>query len=131
MEVPNSMDFLLNTIRKIDNDQVKEYSFGNKQSLEENLAISFINPKDFDKLNLVSSLHLKISNNQRNVVVKFEKDENIPKGTITMPVSIWSNQLTEILNDELVYKNIIVSVETTREPILKFEEIIQKIRGIE
>jgi len=131
MEVPNNMDFLLNTIRKIDNDQVKERSFGNEQSLEENLAISFINPKDFDKLNLVSSLHLKISNNQRNIVVKFEKDDNVPEGTITMPVSIWSNQLTEILSNDLVYKNIVVSVEATREPILKFEEIIQKIRGIE
>ncbi|GAG83542.1 unnamed protein product [marine sediment metagenome] len=96
------MDFLLNTIRKIDNDQVKEHSFGNEQSLEENLAISFINPKDFDKLNLVASLHLKISNKQRNVVVKFEKDDNVPEKTITMPVSIWSNQLTEILNDELL-----------------------------
>ena len=66
MEVPNNLDFLLNTIRKIDNDQVKEHSFGNEQSLEENLAISFINPKDFDKLNLVSNLHLKISNKQRH-----------------------------------------------------------------
>jgi formylmethanofuran dehydrogenase subunit D len=131
MEAPNNMDFLLNTIRKIDNDQVKEHSFRNEQSLEENLAISFINPKDFNKLNLVSSLHLKISNKQRNVVVKFEKDDNVPEGTITMPVSIWSNQLAEILNDELVYKNIVVSVEATREPILKFKEIIQKIRGIE
>ena len=125
------MDFLLNTIRRIDNDQVKEYSFGSEQSLEENLAIAFINPKDFDKLNLVSNLHLKISNKQRNIVVKIEKDENIQEGIITMPVSIWSNQLTEILNDELVYKNIVVSVEATREPILKFKEIIQKIRGIE
>lgn len=131
MEVPNNMDFLLNTVRKIDNDQVKEHSLGNEQSLEENLAISFINPKDFDKLNLVASLHLKISNKQRNVVVKFEKNDNIQEGTIVMPVSIWSNQLTEILNDNLVYKNIVVSVEATREPILKFKEIIQKIRGIE
>ncbi|MBA7537476.1 hypothetical protein ES705_29745 [subsurface metagenome] len=38
MEVPNNMDFLLNTIRKIDNDQVKEHSFGNEQSLEENIS---------------------------------------------------------------------------------------------
>lgn len=131
MEAPNNMDFLLNTIRRIDNDQVKEYSFGNEQSLEENLAIAFINPKDFDKLNLVSNLHLKISNKQRDITVKIEKDENVPEGIISMPVSIWSNQLTEIQNDELVYKNIVVSVEATREPILKFKEIIQKIRGIE
>jgi len=131
MEALNNLDFLLNTIRKIDNDQAKEYSFGNEQSLEENLAIAFINPKDFDKLNLVPSLHLKISNKQRNIVVKIEKDDNIQEGIISMPVSIWSNQLTEILKNELVYKNIVVSVEATREPILKFKEIIQKIRGIE
>ena len=131
MEVPNNMDFLLNTIRKIDNDQVREHIFGNDQSLEENLAISFINPKDFDKLNLVSNLHLKISNNRRNIVVKIEKDDNVPEGTITMPVSIWSNQLTEILMDEIIYKNILVSVEATREPILKFKDLILKIRGTE
>ncbi len=127
MEGRNNMEFLLNTIRKIDNDQVKEHSFGTEQSLEEKLAISFINPKDFDKLNLVSSLHLKISNKEKHVIVKVEKDDNVPEGTVTMPVSIWSNQLSEVQNHELFYKNIVVEVEATREPIMKFEEIIQKL----
>ncbi len=121
------MKFLLNTIRKIDNDQVKEYTFGTEQSLEENLAICFINPKDFDKLNLVSSLHLKISNKEKHIIVKVEKDDNVPEGTVTMPVSIWSNQLSEVQYHELLYKNIVVNVEATREPIMKFEEIIQKL----
>jgi len=121
------MEFLLNSIRKIDNDQVKEHSFGTEQSLEENLAMCFINPKDFDKLNLVSSLHLKISNKEKHVIVKVEKDDNVPEGTVTMPVSIWSNQLSEVQNHELLYKNIVVNVEATREPIMKFEEIIQKL----
>ena len=121
------MEFLLNTIRKIDNDQVKEYTFGTEQSLEENLAICFINPKDFDKLNLVSSLHLRLSNKEKHVIVKVEKDGNVPEGTITMPVSIWSNQLSEVQNHELLYKNIVVNVEATRDPIMKFEEIIQKL----
>ena len=121
------MEFLLNTIRKIDNDQVKEYTFGTEQSLEENLAICFINPKDFDKLNLVSSLHLRLSNKEKHVIVKVEKDGNVPEGTITMPVSIWSNQLSEVQNHELLYKNIAVNVEATRDPIMKFEEIIQKL----
>ena len=121
------MEFLLNTIRKIDNDQVKEYTFGTEQSLEENLAICFINPKDFDKLNLVSSLHLKISNKENHIIVKVEKDDNVPEGTVTMPVSIWSNQLSEVQNHELLYKNIVVNVEATRELIMKFEEIIQKL----
>lgn len=121
------MEFLLNTIRKIDNDQGKEYTFGTEQSLEENLAICFINPKDFDKLNLVSSLHLKISNKENHIIVKVEKDDNVPEGTVTMPVSIWSNQLSEVQNHELLYKNIVVNVEATRELIMKFEEIIQKL----
>jgi formylmethanofuran dehydrogenase subunit D len=121
------MEFLLNSIRKIDNDQVKEYTFGTEQSLEENLAICFIHPKDFDKLNLVSSLHLKISNKEKHIIVKIEKDDSVPEGTVTMPVSIWSNQLSEVQNHELLYKNIVVNVEATRDPIMKFEEIIQKL----
>ena len=120
------MEFLLNTIRRIDNDQVKEHTFGTEQSLVEKLAICFINPKDFDKLNLVSSLHLKISNKEKHIIVKVEKDDNVPEGTVTMPVSIWSNQLSEVQNHELLYKNIVVNVEATREPIMRFEEIIQK-----
>ena len=100
------MEFLLNSIRKINNDQVKEHTFGTEQSLEDNLAICFINPKDFDKLNLVSSLHLKISNKEKHIIVKVKKDDNVPEGTVTMPVSIWSNQLSEVQNHELLYKNI-------------------------
>ena len=121
------MEFILNTIRRIDNDQVKEYTFGTEQSLEEKLAVCFINPKDFDKLNLVSSLHLKISNKEKHVIVKIEKDDNVPAGTVTMPVSIWSNRLSEVLNNDLLYKNVAVNVEATREPIMKFKEIIQEL----
>jgi len=121
------MEFILNTIRRIDNDQVKEFTFGTEQSLEEKLAVCFINPKDFDKLNLVSSLHLKISNKEKHVIVKIEKDGNVPAGTVIMPVSIWSNRLSEVLNNELLYKNVAVNVEATREPIMKFKEIIQEL----
>ena len=121
------MEFILNSIRRIDNDQVKEHAFGTEQSLEEKLAVCFINPKDFEKLNLVSSLHLKISNKEKHVTVRVEKDEDVPEGTVLMPVSIWSNQLSVVQNNELLYKNIIVNVEATREPIMKFKEIIQEL----
>ena len=121
------MEFVLNSMRKIDNDQVKEHAFGTEQSLEENLAICFVNPKDYEKLNLVSSLHLKISNEENFVIVKVEKDDNIPEGMIVMPVSIWSNRLSVVQNNEILYKNIAVNVEATREPIMKFKEIIEKL----
>lgn len=121
------MEFRLNSIRRIDNDQVKEHTFGTEQSLEEKLAICFINPKDFDKLNLVSSLHLKISNKEKHIIVKVEKDDNIPEGTVVMPVSIWSNQLSVVQNHELLYKNIVVNVEATRDPIMKFKEVIEEL----
>ncbi len=121
------MEFILNSVRRIDNDQAKELAFGTKQSLEEKVAVGFINPKDFEKLNLVSSLHLKMSNKGKYVIVRVEKDENIPEGTIAMPVSIWSNQLSVVQNDEILYKNIVVNVEATRDPITKFEDIIQKL----
>ncbi len=121
------MEFILNSIRRIDNDQVKEHAFGTEQSLEEKLAICFINPKDFEKLNLVSSLHLKISNKERQVIVKVKKDDDVPEGMVLMPVSIWSNRLSVVQNGELLYKNIVVDVEATREPIMKFKEIIQEL----
>ena len=114
-------------MRKIDNDQVKEHAFGTEQSLEENLAICFINPKDFEKLKLVSSLQLKISNKDKYVIVKVEKDDNVPEGMVVMPVSIWSNRLSIVQNNELLYKNIVVNVEATRKPIMKFKEIIQEL----
>jgi formylmethanofuran dehydrogenase subunit D len=121
------MEFKLNSIRRIDNDQVKEHAFGTEQSLEEKLAICFINPKDFEKLNLVSSLHLKISNKEKHVIVKVEKDDDVPEGMVLMPVSIWSNRLSVVQNNDLLYKNIVVNMEATREPIMKFEEIIQEL----
>ena len=121
------MEFILNSIRRIDNDQVKEHAFGTEQSLEEKLAICFINPKDFEKLNLVSSLHLKISNKEKHVIVKVEKDDDVPEGMVLMPVSIWSNRLSVVQNNDLLYKNIVVNMEATREPIMKFKEIIQEL----
>ena len=121
------MEFKLNSIRRIDNDQVKEHAFGTEQSLEEKLAICFINPKDFEKLNLVSSLHLKISNKEKHVIVKVEKDDDVPEGMVLMPVSIWSNRLSVVQNNDLLYKNIVVNMEATREPIMKFKEIIQEL----
>ena len=119
---------MLNSMRKIDNDQVKEYAFGTEKSLEEHLAICFINPKDFEKLNLVPSLHLKISNKGKSIVVKVEMDEKIHAKTIVMPVSIWSNQLSEVRNNELLYKNIVVEAEATRDPVTKFKEIMEELR---
>ena len=121
------MEFILSSIRRIDNDQVKEHAFGTEQSLEEKLAVCFINPKDFEKLNLVSSLHLKISNKVMYVIVRVEMDDDIPEGTVLMPVSIWSNRLSVVHNNDLLYKNIVVDVEATREPIMKFKEIIQEL----
>ena len=120
------MEFILNSMRKIDNDQVKEHAFGTEDTLEENLAICFINPKDFEKLNLVSSLHLRISNKEKYVIVKVDTDDNIPEGMVVMPVSIWSNQLSVIQNNEILYKNIAVDMEATREPITNFQEIMKK-----
>jgi len=121
------MKFILNSIRRIDNDQVKEHAFGTEQSLEEKLAICFINPKDFERLNLVSSLHLKISNKEMYIIVKVEKDDDVPDGMVLMPVSIWSNRLSVVQNNEILYKNIVVNVEATRAPIMKFKEIIQEL----
>ncbi|MFW9949235.1 MAG: molybdopterin dinucleotide binding domain-containing protein [Candidatus Thorarchaeota archaeon] len=123
------MEFILNTSRKIDNDQVKEFAFGNITSLEKNLAVAFLNPLDLKKLRLKSSNNVKITSQNGSIIVKCAEDSKVPEGMILLPVSIWSNQLTEIEGDEIKYKNIKVQVEMTTDSILHFNDILKTIRG--
>lgn len=122
------MNFILNTVRRMENDQSKEFSLGDSKSLVEKLAIAFINPKDFDKLNLSSKPNLKISSNFGIVIVKGIADENVPEGTVLMPISIWSNQITGIENSELIYKNLEVDVEGTKEQVDDLNSLINNIK---
>lgn len=123
------MEMLLNTMRMVDHDQAREHALGDEKSLGQNLPIAMLNPKDFEQLNLTPSLHIKIANKNGEIIVGIEKDENVPQNTILMPVSIWANQLTSFESNELIYKNIIVNVEATRDPITSFDQIINSIKS--
>ena len=114
----------------IDKDQAKEFAFGDEKTLEQNLALAFLNPEDYKKLNLTANNNLKIYNQSGEIIVKVEKEENIPHGMVQMPVSIWSNQLTTIKDNEILYKNIKVKIEPTINPISGFNDLIKKIKGI-
>jgi len=123
------MEMLLNSVRMVDHDQAREYALGDEKSLEQNLPIGMLNPRDFEKLNLTASLHLKISNKNGEIIVGIKKDENVPQGTILMPISIWVNQLTSFESNEVIYKNISVNVEATRDPITSFNHIINSMKS--
>ncbi|MFX0022804.1 MAG: hypothetical protein ACFE9S_10780 [Candidatus Hermodarchaeota archaeon] len=122
------MKMIVNTIRMVDNDQVREYSLGDNNSLKEKLAVGFINPEDFKKFNLTSNLNLRLINNFGNVVIRPEEDKDVPVGIINIPVSIWANQITGIINGEAVYKNISVDVEATKDRVLGIEDLLNIIR---
>lgn len=122
------MHLILNTVRLMENDQAKEYALGDINSLEEKLALAFINPLDFKELNLDNNPNLKIFSKFGNIIVKALKDEDVPKGSILMPISIWSNQITGIENSELLFKNIDVTVEATDTEVINFDSIIQRIK---
>jgi formylmethanofuran dehydrogenase subunit D len=124
------MELILNTVRKVDNDQTKEFAFGDTKSLEENLAIAFLNPTNMKKLNLKNEECLNITNDVGSIVVKALEDEDVPEGSILLPVSIWANQLTKVEGNELLFKNIKVNVNATDKAITKYEDIISKIRGV-
>jgi formylmethanofuran dehydrogenase subunit D len=62
------------------------------------------------------------------VKLKTKQDENVPQSTILIPISIWANQLTGTEGNEVIYKNISVEVEPTRDPILSFEALISLIK---
>jgi formylmethanofuran dehydrogenase subunit D len=123
------MKFLLNTVRLMENDQTKEYGLGDRDSLEEKLALTFLNPKDYESINPSNKPNLKISSKYGEVVVKGIEDEDVPEGTILMPISIWSNQLTGVEAAELIYKNISVDLEVTDQKLDDFNFILKKIRG--
>ncbi len=123
------MKMIVNTVRMVDYDQVREYAFGDNNSLKEKLAIGLINQEDFSKLKINSRLNIKLSNNYGNVVIKPIQDNNTPIGTIIMPVSIWANQITGIENNELIYKNLGVSVETTSDLVLEMQALLSLIKG--
>ncbi|MCK4780766.1 MAG: hypothetical protein KAT57_11280 [Candidatus Lokiarchaeota archaeon] len=122
------MDMLVNTVRMIDYDQAKEYSEGDNNTLKEKLAIGFLNPEDLKNLNLTPSLNLKLISNFGSVIIKALQDKNIPLGTINMPVSIWANQITGIENNELIYKNLKVNVEVTKDSVLGIKELLNSIK---
>ncbi|MFW9948175.1 MAG: molybdopterin dinucleotide binding domain-containing protein [Candidatus Odinarchaeota archaeon] len=122
------MNFILNTVRRMENDQSREFSLGDRKSLLEKLAIALINPKDLDKLNPSSKPNLKISSNFGIIIVKGVADEDVPEGTVLMPISIWSNQITGVENSELIYKNLEVDVEVTDEQVNNLNSIINKIK---
>ena len=122
------MKMILNTVRMVDYDQAREHVFGDEQTLKEKLAIGLINPKDFEKLGLVPSLRIKISNKYGEIIIEQTQDEKVPEGTILMPISIWANRLTGVIGNDVIFKNIEVNVEPTRGPVLNFKEIISAIK---
>ena len=122
------MKFILNTIRKVDYDQAREFAFGDNDSLKEKLAIVILNPEDIKQLNTKPDSIVKIFNETGFVIVKCMQDKKVPLKMAIMPVSIWANQLTLVINNDLVYKNIEVKIEVTDEPILDYKSILQKIK---
>ncbi len=122
------MEMILNTIRIMDYDQAKEYSFGDDNSLTEHLAIGLLNPEDFKNLSLTTNVNLKISNKYGSVIIKPIQDENVPLGMINMPVSIWANQITGLENNEAIFKNIKVNVEISRDSIKNVKVLLKSIK---
>ncbi|MFX1454092.1 MAG: molybdopterin dinucleotide binding domain-containing protein [Promethearchaeota archaeon] len=121
------MEMIVNTVRMVDYDQFKEFSFGDDRSLKENLAIGLLNPQDYEKLNLSLNMNLKLMSKNGQVVIKTREEKNVPIGTILMPVSIWANQITGINNGQTIFKNIQVNVEPTSEKVLDINDLLNII----
>ena len=122
------MEMILNTVRMVDYDQTREYTLGDDNSLKEHLAICIINPNDFGKLSLTPSLNLKLSNDNGQVIIKVKQNEDIPQGTIIMPVSIWASQLTGVYDESVVFKNLKTIAEATQESVLNIKELLESLK---
>jgi len=119
---------IVNTVRMVDYDQSKEYSFGDDISLKENMAIGILNPEDYEKLKLTPSLNLKLVNKHGQVIIKIKKEKNVPLDTILMPISIWANQIIGISNGQIIFKNIEVNAEATTDNVLDIKDLLSIIK---
>ncbi len=111
----------------VDNDQAKERFVGKEADTKNFLAVGFINPDDYKELLITPSLGIIVSSPFGEVILKAKEAKEVPKGTILMPVSIYSNQLTGVDAGELTYKNIKVRVEITRDQPLEISDLIKSI----
>ena len=123
------MEMLLNTVRIIKYDQLRTLANETNDSLQEKLAIGLFNPEDMKKINLKENSKAKLSSQFGKVIVNVKQDKDIPNGIAVMPVSIWSNQITGIEDNNLFFKNIKVKVEPTQELVLSFKDILNSIKA--
>ncbi|MGV9173995.1 MAG: molybdopterin dinucleotide binding domain-containing protein [Promethearchaeia archaeon] len=122
------MKLKVSSIRMLENDQAREYTFGDNESFRDKLAVASIHPDDFEELGMTKSLPLHLENENGEVNVWVKKDEEVPKGYIYMPVSIYFNQISGVKNGEIIYKNVECEAFPTRDQPLKRDEIIKKIK---
>ncbi len=121
------MELILNTVRLLDTDQAIIRFIGKETEMKTLLAVAYINPDDYKELLVTPSLGITLSSPYGEVVLKAKESKDVPKGTILVPFSIYSNQLTGVDAGELTYKNIKVSVEITRDQPLEIKELVKKI----
>ncbi len=123
------MEILVNTARLIRHDQASEHAFGDYETLKKKVAIAFMNPNTMRQLNVKNHSNVKIISEHGSVVLTAKEEDSIPEGIVTIPVSIWANQITGIIEDELIYKNFKAKIEPTTEPVPSFEDLINKLKG--
>lgn len=121
------MKVKVSSIRMLEHDQAREYAFGDEESFKKNLAITLINPEDFEELGMTKSLPLHLKSEFGEVNIWVRKEEDIPKGHLYMPASIYFNQISGVKNGEIIYKNIECEAHPTRDQPLTKEELIKKI----
>ncbi|MFO8018781.1 MAG: hypothetical protein R6U96_09110 [Promethearchaeia archaeon] len=122
------MKFKVSSIRMLENDQAREYTFGDEESFQKNLAIGLIHPDDFEDLGMTKSLPLHLKNEFGEVNIWVKRDEGVPRGNIYMPTSIYFNQISGVKNGEIVYKNVECEARPTRDQPLKREKLLEKIK---
>ena len=94
----------------------KKYSY----SISINMKFYFFTPVIVKTLKVFIFLWVAKNN--------IKEDKKVPQGMLYVPVSIWANQITGMEDDELIFKNIKIKVESTNEPVMEFKELISKIK---
>ncbi|MHA1688755.1 MAG: molybdopterin dinucleotide binding domain-containing protein [Promethearchaeota archaeon] len=124
------MEVLVNTARLIMYDQATEHAFGDPETLKEKVAIAFMHPNTMKQLTIKNHSNVKLRSEHGSIVLMAKEDDSMPEGVVTIPVSLWANQITGTMGEELIYKNFKVKIEPTTEPVPSLENLINKLKGV-
>ncbi len=124
------MKLLLSTIREFEYDQKSLINELSESELKNKVAVCLIHPETYNKIASRSGVNLKLTTNFGSVVLRPVWDESIPLDMVYVNKSIWSNQVTGVIEGRIQLKNIEVDVEPSEDSVLDISDLLNTLKEL-